>query len=154
MTEKEKIRIKTGLLNECILIQQRLAETARQAMQNAQETANDEKSTMEDKFESFREQMQIERDMYARLYDEAMTILENLRKINVNRIQEAAATGALVITTEQKYFVSHSLGKIEFEGQTFMAISPLSPVFRAFAGKKKKDYYLFRDKKTEIIDIF
>jgi hypothetical protein len=154
MNSEKKIQLKTELLNECIRIQKGLVDTAKNAMINAQQTANDEKSTMEDKFESFREQMQIERDMYAKLYDEALTSLESLEKINVNRIQDAAAAGTIVVTPEQKYFVANSLGKVAVNGETYMAISPQSPIFRAFAGKKKGAYYEFREKKLEILDVY
>jgi transcription elongation GreA/GreB family factor len=154
MKTDKNIVIKTQLKEECIRLQKALAENAKSAMINAQETANDEKSTMEDKFESFREQMQIERDMYAKLYDEAMTTLENLEKINVNRIQDVAAAGTVVVTPEQKYFVSISLGKININGDTYMAISPQSPVFQAISGKKKGDHFTFRDKKLGILEVY
>jgi transcription elongation GreA/GreB family factor len=146
------IALKTKLHQECIRLQKALAENA--SMINAQQTANDEKSTMEDKFESFREQMQIERDMYAKLYDDAMSYIENLEKINVSKIQLVASAGTVVVTAEQKYFVAISLGKIIVDGVTYMAISPVSPVFQAMAGKKKGDSFAFRDKKQEILEVF
>jgi len=154
MKTDKNIALKIQLKEECVKLQKALAENAKSAMANAQETANDEKSTMEDKFESFREQMQIERDMYAKLYDEAMSTLENLEKINVNRIQDVAAAGTVIITPEQKYFVSISLGKIHINGDTYMAISPQSPVFQAMSGKKKGGNFTFRDKKLEITEVF
>jgi transcription elongation GreA/GreB family factor len=148
------IALKTKLHQECIRLQKALAENAKASMINAQQTANDEKSTMEDKFESFREQMQIERDMYAKLYDDAMSYIENLEKINVSKIQLVASAGTVVVTAEQKYFVAISLGKIIVDGVTYMAISPVSPVFQAMAGKKKGDSFAFRDKKQEILEVF
>jgi hypothetical protein len=154
MKTDKNIALKMQLKEECIRLQKALADNAKAAMTNAQETANDEKSAMEDKFESFREQMQIERDMYAKLYDEAMTTLENLEKINVNKIQDVAAAGSVVVTPEQKYFISISLGKVSLNGDTYMAISPQSPVFQAMSGKKKGGTFTFRDKKLEIVEVF
>jgi hypothetical protein len=154
MTEEQKINLKSRLLQECIRMQGTLADNAKNAMVNAQQVANDEKSTMEDKFESFREQMQIERDMYAKLYDEALTSLENLKKIDVDNIRKVVVTGTLVITSLQKYFVAGSLGKINLDGESYMAISPLSPIFQAMAGKKKGQHFMFRDQKAEILEVW
>jgi transcription elongation GreA/GreB family factor len=154
MTDEQKIQLKTKLLQECINMQVVLVQNAKNAMDNAQQVANDEKSTMEDKFESFREQMQIERDMYAKLYDAALNSLENLKKIDVDNIRKGVVTGTVVITSLQKYFVAGSLGKINLDRETYMAISPLSPIFQAMAGKKKGQHFIFRDQKVEILEVW
>jgi hypothetical protein len=144
---------KKELLDECLKQQNKLAQTAKNAMLQAQESANEQKGTMGDKFESFREQCQIDRDMYARQYEEALKVLNVINKIDPEKNNEAAALGAIVITDTQQFFISASLGTIKMDDQVFVAISTSSPMFQAMAGKKKSESFSFRDKKFLIKEI-
>ena len=124
-------------------------------MLQAQESANEQKGTMGDKFESFREQCQIDRDMYARQYEEFLKVLNVLNKIDAERENEAAALGAVVFTGSQNFYISASLGQIKLnDNQNFVAISTSSPMYLAMAGKKKNETFAFRDKKFTIQDLF
>lgn len=144
---------KKELLDECLKLQNKLAETAKNAMLQAQESANEQKGTMGDKFESFREQCQIDRDMYARQYEEALKVLNVINKIDPEKTNEAAALGAIVITDSQQFFIAASLGNIKLNDQVYIAISTSSPMFQAMAGKKKGESFSFRDKKFLIKEI-
>jgi transcription elongation GreA/GreB family factor len=62
--------------------------------------------------------------------------------------------GSGVITDVQKFFISVSLGEITVEGEKFFAISAMSPLFKAMAGKNEGDEFAFRDKKYRIESIF
>jgi len=149
-----KTEVKIDLLNSSLAIQQKKVDTALAAMQQAQESANAEKGSAEDKFESFREQMQIDRDMYAKLYDEASEVLAIIRKIDANKINASAALGAVVLTDFQNLFISASLGQIKAGENTFVAVSLSSPIYLILAGKKKGDRFTFRDKEYKIQDVF
>lgn len=144
---------KKELLEECLRQQNKLAETAKNAMLQAQESANEQKGTMGDKFESFREQCQIDRDMYARQYEEALKVVNTLKKIDPEKTNEIPALGAVVITDSTHFFISASLGQIKIDNETFVAVSTSSPMFVAMAGKKKGEYFSFRDKKFVIKEI-
>src|SRR5688500_15656234 len=115
--------LKARLLKACIEIQQKRVEVSRQAMLQAQESANGEKGMMGDKFESFREQMQIDRDMYARQFDESTQVLQVLQKIDPDKSANIPALGAIVFTDSQVFFVSASLGQVQVDEKTYMAIS-------------------------------
>ena len=145
--------LKQQLLSECLAIQENNVRTAHEAMLASQESANEQKGTMGDKFESFREQMQIDRDMYARQYDEGMQVMRELKKIDPEARQQAAVLGAVVITDKQKFFISASLGQIAMGNDTYMAISIHSPLFKAMAGKKAGETFSFRDKVYKVQDI-
>ena len=152
--ENEKILFKKELLEECLKIQHQLVKNAKRAMELAQESANDEKGKMGDKFESFREQCQIDRDMFAKQLQEALEILHTLQKININQENKTILPGSVVITEEQNIFVSASIGKIKCADKNFFAISTMSPIYQAMTGKQKGESYTFRDKSYKILDSF
>src|SRR3954464_13726193 len=109
--------LKKQLLDECLKIQSQLVKNAKDAMALAQESANDEKGKMGDKFESFREQCQIDRDMYAKQHLEALAILNTLNKLNINKENQTVLAGSIVITDFQNIFVSASIGKLSTPGK-------------------------------------
>ncbi|AKQ45323.1 hypothetical protein TH63_06210 [Rufibacter radiotolerans] len=146
--------IKHRLLNECLRQQTDFVENARQAMEEAQASANESQGAIEDKFESFREACHIQRDMFAKQLDEAIGKLGILKRIVRNKVNEDISLGSIVKTDAQNYFISVSLGEIEVDGSKYFAISPASPVFQAMAGKTKGDSFTFRDKKIKVLDLF
>lgn len=150
----EKRFDKKGLLENCLKMQQNIVENARKAMIDAQESANEEQGGMEEKFESFREQMQQDRDMYARQYEEAVNALNLLKRVDLGKASEEVAFGSVVATDANKYFIAISLGQIVHEGETVYAISPQTPVYLAMVGKKAGDSYQFRDRKVKILDVY
>jgi transcription elongation GreA/GreB family factor len=149
-----KQELKKQLLEECLKIQNQLVKNAKDAMELAQESANEEKGKMGDKFESFREQCQIDRDMFAKQYQEAMALLNILHKINVDKENEMILPGSVVVTDVQNIFVAVSIGNIKMSGKDFFAVSTLSPIYKAMTGKRKGDSFSFRDKIYKITDTF
>ncbi len=141
------------MMEECLKAQTDFVENARFAMEEAQNSANESQGAMEDKFESFREACQIQRDMFAKQLDEAISKLSILKRIVRNKVNEDISLGSVVKTDAQNYFISVSLGEINVEGEKYFAISPASPVFQAMAGKTKGDSFVFRDKSIKILDL-
>jgi hypothetical protein len=148
------LKTKKNLRTSCLEIQQRLADTSKAAMEQAQESANAEKGTMEDRFESFREQCQIERNMHAKQLQENLSGLLVLQKMDVNRECDAVMLGSVVITDSQCFFISISLGEVKIQGKTYYAISTSTPLFKAMSGKKQGDSFPFRDKVHQILEIY
>jgi hypothetical protein len=150
----DQLKLKKDLLDACLKIQEQLVKNAKEAMALAQESANDEKGKMGDKFESFREQCQIDRDMFAKQHQEALGLLHTLNKLDITKKNETILPGSIVITDVQKIFVAVGIGNIKSEGQDFFAVSTLSPIYKAMAGKRKGDSFSFREKSYKIIDTF
>ncbi|MER2998274.1 hypothetical protein [Pontibacter populi] len=146
----QELELKKRLLQECTKILNNQIKAAKDAMDDAQESANEHQGAIEDKFESFREACQIQRDMYARQLDELITTMSVLKRINATKENKEIAFGAVVHTNLQNYFIGVSLGQIEVEGETFFAISGMSPVFKAMAGKTAGETFEFRDQKYKI----
>ena len=152
--DESQREIKKKLLSECLKTQKRLAETARTAMIQAQESAIEEEATQEEKFEGSKAQCQADRDMYARQYQEALEGFNFLNKIDVSRKYDSVMLGAVVITDVQNLFIAISIGELKIDNKPIFAISPLTPLFRAMTGKKKGETFSFRNKTFTILDLY
>jgi len=148
------LALKQRLLNECLRIQNLQIQTAKSAMDEAQESANEHQGAMEDKFESFREACQIQRDMFAKQLDEAITTLSILKRINATKENKIIMLGSVIITNTQKFFISVSLGEITVEGEKYFAISAMSPLFKAMVNKNVGEDFSFRNTNYRIEAIF
>ena len=150
----QELETKKRLLQGSIQVLNNQIQAAKEAMDEAQRSANEHQGAMEDKFESFRENCQIQRDMYARQLDELMTTMSLLRRINATKTNEDVSFGAVVFTELQNYFIGVSLGEMKIDDESFYAISSMSPIFKAMAGKKTGDSFVFRDKEYKIKQVF
>ncbi|WP_114782307.1 hypothetical protein [Botryobacter ruber] len=150
----QELELKKKLLQECVRVLNLQIKAAKDAMDEAQESANEHQGAIEDKFESFREACHIQRDMYARQLDELMTTMANLRRINATKQNHEVTLGSVVLTELQNYFIGVSLGEIKVEGDSFYAISGMSPIYKAMAGKTTGDTFVFRDKAYKILQVF
>lgn len=153
--ESDRTKIKQQLLSEALRMQKAVVENARNAMMEAQASANDNDDDTEEKlFNSYREEMQNKRDMFARQLEQAVDDLALLNKVTVNQEHNQAEFGSVVITEAQKLFVSISLGQIKVGNDVYFAVSPSAPLFKALAGKKKGETFEFREKKIKVLDVF
>ncbi|MDQ4142021.1 MAG: hypothetical protein M3142_16060, partial [Bacteroidota bacterium] len=124
LVTSKNLEIKQRLLSECLRIQNVQIQTAKSAMDEAQESANEHQGAgIEDKFESFREACQIQRDMFAKQMDEAITVLAILKRIVATKETKVITLGSVVHTNLQKYFVSASVGEVQVNGEKYYAIS-------------------------------
>jgi transcription elongation GreA/GreB family factor len=150
----QELETKKHLLQSSIQVLNSQIKAAKDAMDEAQNSANEHQGAMEDKFESFRENCQIQRDMYARQLDELISTMAILRRINATKTNEDVSFGAVVYTELQNYFIGVSLGELNNEGESYFAISTMSPIFKAIAGKRAGDSFTFRDKEYKITQVF
>lgn len=140
---------KAALLAECRRRQQEKADTARHAMNEAQASANEASGAMEDKFESFRENCQIQRDLFARQLDDALTGLAVLQRVADQPASPpvVAGLGALVETDRGgRFFLTVSLGPVPDPagGAPWLAVSTSSPIGQALVGRRIGDPLTFR----------
>src|SRR5437762_5227779 len=106
--------IKKQLHERCAaIVQQRMAD-AKQAMDAAQESANqEEKSSAGDKYETGRAMAQIARDQAAQQLDEALKLKNALDQINPEVSSKRIMLGSLVITDKNRFYISISAGRSE-----------------------------------------
>jgi transcription elongation GreA/GreB family factor len=142
-------------LHACCLaiVQQRMAD-AKQAMDAAQESANrEEKSSAGDKYETGRAMAQISRDQAAKQLDEAIQLKNALDKINPSLSSTQVVLGSLVLTDQNRFYISISAGKIEIKGKLFIAISPQSPIGKLLMNCKVDEMITFNNQKQTILKI-
>lgn len=115
------------------------------AMQAAQASANSEsKSSAGDKYETARAMGQLDRDMHARMYEQARQERAMVERIDLATAFQKGAFGALLQTTMGTFFLAVSIGKLMIEKNTVMVISPQSPVGALLLGKQQGDTFTFR----------
>ena len=134
-------------------MQQRI-DTARQAMEAAQEAANSEsKSSAGDKYETGRAMAQLERDRHAQLLAEAQKIDQELSQINPEKTYEIVQPGSLVVTNRGRFFISIGAGKLTLDGEDYFAVSSASPIGTALAGRKVNDTITFNNLTYQVLDV-
>ena len=77
-----------------------------------------------------------------------------LKRINSTKENVEIMLGTVVETDSQDFFVSASLGAIKIANKTYFAISALSPLFKAMAGKNVGETFALRDKQYKIRNIY
>jgi transcription elongation GreA/GreB family factor len=154
MTLTQELELKKKLLQESTKMLNMQIQAAKDAMDEAQESANEHQGAIEDKFESFREACQIQRDMYARQLDELITTMGVLKRVNSTKENKDVSFGAVVMTELQNYFIGVSLGEIKVDGESFFAISGKSPLYLAMAGKSSGESFVFRGKEYKVLQVF
>jgi transcription elongation GreA/GreB family factor len=123
-------------------------------MTSAQEAANsEEKSSAGDKYETGRAMAQIARDQAAQQLDEALKLKAVLEQINPALSSPRIGLGSLVITDNNRFYISISAGELEVDGIKYFAISPQSPVGKLLMSRKENDVILFLKKEQKILKV-
>jgi transcription elongation GreA/GreB family factor len=152
-TKKLKIN-KNKLLNQVKLMLDERMKISFDAMQAAQESANEEgKSSAGDKYETGRAMAQIERNRYAQQFEAARQERAFLDKIDEKLILNQVGLGALVDTSAGTFFVAVSVGLVNFEANQVMVISQQSPIGILLFGRKIGEKFIFRGKENIILEI-
>lgn len=148
-----RVGLKEKILQTCIKVQEATIENLKSEVDENQNSAN-EYGPPKDRYDSFRTQLLAKRDMFAHQLAKANEQLDILKRIPADKDFKNIEFGAVVVTEKQKMFVSVGIGKINVEGESYYAISPAVPVFKAMEGKKAGDEYQFNGIKTKILDVF
>lgn len=115
-------------------------EAARQAIADAQNSANEEtKSSSGDKYETGRAMAQLEIEKIAHQLHESVKLKSILEPIRLDVSPATAQMGSLVVTDRGAFFLAISLGKVEIDGELYVIISPASPLGKQLFGAKEGD---------------
>lgn len=139
--------VKIKLYELCVaFVEQRIA-SSQKAIEHAQLAANEEtKSSAGDKYETGRAMMQLEIEKQSVQLAEAMKLKHVLSQINPEKTTETIQSGSLVSTDQGNFYISISAGKLDLEGMTYFAVSPVSPIGALLIGKKSGDAILLNGK--------
>jgi transcription elongation GreA/GreB family factor len=146
--------LKKELYNLCINYVQKRMDTAIQAINAAQQAANEEtKSSAGDKYETGRAMMQQETDRNRTQLNEANKLMVALNHININTHSKIAGPGSLVITNNGKFYIAVSAGTLVLNGEAYFAISPASPIGSILIGKNAGDEFILNGKQYRVENI-
>lgn len=146
--------IKIKVYEKCLDLVEQKVLIAQKSMKEAQESANsEEKSTAGDKYDTARAMSQIERDMHAKQFTEALHLKQILKGITISKTSKKIEVGSLVITSIGKFFMSIALGKIQVDGEDIFIISPLSPLGQLMLDKKAGKKVKLNGKEIELIEV-
>jgi len=149
----KKQKIKEEIIRVCLKKQEQIIQTAKQAILDLQESANEDDQTR-DLYDPYRTQLLSKRDLLAAQYEKALQDKQTLEKLATLKSRPYVDVGSVVVTDKQKMFVSIGLGKFVCCDDTYYAISPKVPLFQVMQGLRKGDAYEFNGQKFKILDLF
>ena len=142
------------------LINQKLSEKIQNFEKLIAETRasnNDTKSSMGDKYETGREMLQQEINNLQVQLNEVLKqqgfLKTSFDKLRMTKKFDKAEKGAIVKTEKGLFFISVSLGEINFDNQKIICISPESPLAKAMNGKQKGDVFSLNNINQKILII-
>jgi transcription elongation GreA/GreB family factor len=144
MTAADQIAFKNKLKQFCQHTIEKRIMVAQEAMQHAQESANDEeKSSAGDKYETARAMGHLQKDMHARQITEYTKELAVLYAINAATVHDTVQAGCFFETDTISFFVAAGLGKQLVDGKTILFLSASAPLALALKNKKTGDIFNF-----------
>lgn len=128
---------KEKIINTCkILLLQKITDL-NLALTSVNEAANNEtKSTAGDKHETAKAMMQLEQEKLSNQLTILNTQLNDLQKIDANKVHSIISNGSVVTTNNGILFIGVGLGKITTDEKIVFTISFLSPLAKLLIGKK------------------
>lgn len=150
----EKLGIKQEIAEMCMNIKRESENNLLQAIAEAEQSAN-EYGQPKDRYDSYRAQLSTRREMLTQQLLKVQEELSLLGRIDLTHEYETAGFGAIVITPQQKVFISIGIGKLKMpDGSDLYAISAVVPFAEALHGHMKGDFFEFNGKKIEILELF
>lgn len=143
-----------------LLISQKLYEkiqTFEKLIAETRASNNDTKSSMGDKYETGREMLQQEINNLQVQLNEVLKQQDFLKtsfdKLRMTKKFDKAEKGVIVKTEKGLFFISVSLGEINFDNQKIICISPESPLAKAMNGKQKGEVFSLNNINQKILII-
>ncbi|KAA1247333.1 3-oxoacyl-ACP synthase [Aquimarina sp. RZ0] len=147
-------KIKSELLNQCLSYVNQRQERILDTISDIQESLTSEtKSTAGDKHETGRAMLQLEREKAGVQLAEVKKLQEIVNKIDTSPSSAVIRLGSLVETSQERYFLSISIGKLIIGDQTYFAIAANTPIGKLLLGKKVDDRIHFNGKDFKITKI-
>lgn len=138
----------------CLAYVQQRMDAAQFAINEAQQATNDDtKSSAGDKYETGREMMQQETNRNLTQLNEANKLIVALNQISTAGNLTAAEAGSVVITNNGKFYLSISAGTLSLNGETYVAISPGSPIGLKMKGCKAGEEFSLNGKVYKVEEV-
>lgn len=118
------------------------------------EMSDNAKSSAGDKHETSTSMAQNEQEKIGQQIFELEKQIELVKRIPVDNQSKTIGLGSVINTTENTFYLSIGFGKITYNNETVLCISPNAPLGKLFLGKAVNDEVVFNQhvhKITEII---
>lgn len=147
-------KLKSALLLECSGIIEERYQRIKRTLTNIEEALFEEsKNSAGDKHETARAMLQIDRENVGKQLIEVEKIRQHLKKVDLNNVSDHAHLGSLVYTNKGVFFISESVGTIEIKSDTYIAVSPNSPIGKLLMGKVPGEKFVFHDDDYELTKV-
>ncbi len=149
-----QINIKELLYNHCAqYVEERIARIQNE-INLQQEAANEEtKSSAGDKYETGRAMAQLEIERNLVQLKEAEKLRSFLQYMVREHTGEVIVPGSLVTTSKGVFYIAISLGAVTIEQQTYVIVSPDSPVGKLLLGKRTGQEMMWRNEGYAIVSV-
>jgi transcription elongation GreA/GreB family factor len=146
--------VKSNLYRLCLEYINKRIGSIQETIKQSQESADEEtKSSAGDKYETGRSMMQLDMEQHAARLADALKTRDELEKIGTIQNVDVIMPGSLVTTDQNRYYISLSAGKIDFEGKAYFCVSASSPVGAKLIGLKKGDEFTLNNLTQRIDEI-
>ncbi|MCK4561820.1 MAG: 3-oxoacyl-ACP synthase [Flavobacteriaceae bacterium] len=112
------------------------------------------KSSAGDKHETGRAMLQLEMEKASQQFSVISNMNEVLQRIDIKANNKIAKLGSLIHTSQGRYFLAISVGKINIVDKEIFVISPSSPIGKLLLGKVIGETIYFNGKEIKILDIY
>ena len=145
---------KKKIYNHCLQIVEEKITNAKEAVETARQAAvEEERSTAGDKYDTARAMSHINQNMFANQLNEVVKLKKTLTQIAIDQQHNKVASGALVKTSKDSYFIAVSIGRLKIDEQEIMVLSPLSPIGQLMLDKKSGDTFVFNGTTIEVHEV-
>ncbi|HYC83823.1 MAG TPA: 3-oxoacyl-ACP synthase [Chryseosolibacter sp.] len=128
---------------------------AQTAIEGLQHDANEEtKSSAGDKYETGRAMMQLEMEKHGQQLSEARRSKQALEKMDVTRPYSETHPGCIVKTNHGNFFLAISAGPFTVAGETFVSISPGSPLGSKLLNCKAGDVVSVNNREYKVLEVY
>ena len=146
--------LKETLYQHCLdYLDQRLKVCLDRIASVEDDLSSETKSSAGDKHETGRAMLQLEREKLGFQLATIEKEKEELQKIPLSGSSEKVRLGSVVKTSYKHYFIAISAGILKVKNETYIAISPQSPIGQLILGKQVGDAVSFRGNSFEIVEI-
>jgi transcription elongation GreA/GreB family factor len=148
--------IKKELIRLCQEVLERDIKILNEAVDQAQEEANQHKGAMQSRYDTFKEEAQAKKNAYLRQLDEKGKILSIIKNIDAEKKPDKAELGAIVMTSVGNFFLSAYIfdDPVGVLKKKYLPISTASPIGQLLLNKKRGEELAFNNRPLKILDIF
>ncbi|MBL7844440.1 MAG: GreA/GreB family elongation factor [Cyclobacteriaceae bacterium] len=148
------MKLRSKLFEYCLQVVEERIKRMQLEIRQLQLSANTEtKSSAGDKYETGRAMTQLEIERSTQQLAEVEKLHRRLQELRTAQITNAVVPGSMVTTTKGVFFISISLGQIEYDHTKYFCISADAPIAKALMGRGAGEKVSFQGKTYFILSI-